>query len=231
MTQKTLAIALGLVLGSAAFGSAQAQEQGIRPVPEDLASQTDERTEDTMPYPEDSVQGADTATDATVQDAVAAEDEMELPLEDESDAETASTDVSEADEAAAADSMADTSELPTDDATMGDPTDATSATDATTATDAAAATDATATAATDTRDIAPGSLSSPATLEQALETRFQSGDENGDGTLSESEIAALDDDDLVFATIDADADGSVSREEWGAQLQTQVASADNDAGE
>lgn len=178
MKQKTLAIALGLVLGGAAFGSLQAQEQGIRPVPEDLARQpVDERTEDTMPYPEDSVQGAATATTTTVQDALAADDDAQ-PLDDESDPETASTDVSEADEAAAADNLADTSELPAD----------------------AAA--------------------------QALETRFQAGDANGDGSLSEAEIAALDGK-LGFAGIDVDGNGSVSREEWRAQPRPQVASDDD----
>jgi hypothetical protein len=84
---------------------------------------------------------------------------------------------------------------------------------------------------TDTTDTPAGSLSSPATLEQALETRFQSGDENGDGRLTQAEIEALDDDDLVFANIDGDSDGAVSRDEWAMQLQAQIASADNDMGE
>lgn len=225
MKQQTLALALGLVLGTA--GLAQAQEQGIRPVPEDIAMQTqsDERTEESMPYPKDSLQAADATTEASVQDAVAQDDTDATPMTDESDADTASTDVSPADEAAAADSMADTSELPAD-STGYSPSETTETTDTVANSDAAATDTA---AVSDTRSLAAGSMSSPATLEQALETRFQSGDENGDGMLSESEVTALDDDDLQFASIDADGNGSVSREEWTAQLQSQVASADNDA--
>jgi len=211
MTQKTLSMALGLALGAFALGSVQANEQGLRPLPEDLAAQSDERTEETQPFPEDSLQGAEAPVDDSMQDAVAAEDEETIPMEDESDSETASTDVSPADEAAAADATAAESTVDTVDGSMESP----------------AADTANATA--DTRNIAPGSLSSPDALQQALDTRFQSGDENGDGMLSEREIADLDDDDLVFATIDSDGDGSVTSQEWNSQLQTQVASADNDS--
>lgn len=236
MKQKTLAIVLGVVLGSATLGLAQAQEQGIRPVPEDIAAQpVDERTEETMPYPEDSLQGADTASDQSVQDAVAQDDTT--PMQDESDADTASTDISPADEAAAADALTDSSELPAD-STGYAPTETSETTDtaanagvdpSTGATAATAQTSSANEAAADTRHIQAGSLSSSTALEQALQTRFQSGDENGDGSLSQPEIAALDDDDLDFAAIDADSDGAVTREEWSAQLHSQVASADNEA--
>ena len=162
---------LGFVLGSFAFAAGvQAQEEEMPPADDMSETAADERTEETMPAPEDSLQPAEPTGEEIMQDA----EQTEPPL-----AEGVTT----------------------------------------------AATD------TDTTDTPAGSLSSPATLEQALETRFQSGDENGDGALSESEIAALDDDDLVFASIDGDADGSVTREEWAMQLQAQVASADNDAGE
>jgi ABC-type uncharacterized transport system involved in gliding motility auxiliary subunit len=161
---------LGLVLGSFVFAAgAQAQEEEMPPSPTDdmSAPLADERTEETLPAPEDSLQPAEPTGEQIMQDA----EQPEPPL-----AEGVTT--------AANDS--------------------------------------------DTADTPAGSLSSPEVLQQALETRFQSGDENGDGRLSESEIAALDDDDLVFADIDGDGDGAVSREEWGMQLQAQVASADND---
>ena len=148
-----LAAALGLMLGTFALGAVQAEEQGLRPLPEDLAAQADEKTEETMPFPEGSLQGAPEATPSTVQDAGIDADDL-----------TGNEDFSSA--AAGAKT--------------------------------------------------PGPLA-----------RFDKGDKNRNGVLSPVEVRAMKDDSLVFADIDGDADGSISRVEWSAHLQAQLASGDD----
>ena len=187
-----LAAALALVLGTFALGAAQANEQGLRPLPEDVATQADEMTEDTMPFPEGALQEAEPAAPEVVQDAAPVTEAVASEDGDVSPEDDLATDTPE-----------QVNETTPESATALEP--------------APAAEDMTLT----------GSLSATSTLEQAMETRFASGDENGNGVLTQRELDALDDDDLVFANIDGDADGSISRTEWNAQLSTQVASADN----
>lgn len=191
MKTHRLATALALVLGTFALGAAQANEQGLRPLPEDVATQADEMTEDTMPFPEGALQEAEPAPEV-VQDAAPVTEELASEDGDLSPEDDMATDTPE-----------QVNEPAPESATALEP--------------APAAGDMTLT----------GSLSATSTLEQAMETRFASGDENGNGVLTQRELDALDDDDLVFANIDSDADGSISRTEWNAQLSTQVASADN----
>jgi hypothetical protein len=207
MKTNRLAATLAVVLGTFALGAAQANEQGLRPLPEDVATQADETTQDTMPFPEGALQEAEPTPEvvqdaAPVTDAVASEDGDVSPEDDLATDTPEQADESMPESATALEPAA------------AAPTDA--AVDTATAADTASTTDATA------------SASSPATLEQAMETRFASGDENGNGVLTQAELDALDDDDLVFANIDGDADGSITRSEWSAQLSTQVASADAD---
>ena len=135
MKNPGLTAALGLILGTFALGAAQANEQGLRPLPEDLAAQADEMTEDTMPFPEGSLQNAPKPKPEIVQPA-------------------------------------------------------------------------------DTKD---------ATLS------FAGGDKDGDGLLTEAELKALDDQRLVFADLDGNHDGSITRDEWNAQQpQQQLGSASFD---
>lgn len=207
LTTHRLATALGLVLGTAMLaGAAQAQdqEQGLRPLPEDLATQADKTTSDTMPFPENAPKEPVNATDEVVQDATLpatglAEEDGDVSPEDDLAADTAG---------AMNGGMEDASPATRGDSSL--PADATSPSTA-------------AAPATHSALTAPS-----ATLEQAQETRFASGDKDGNGSLSAAELTALDDDDLEFATLDSDADGAITRAEWSAHLSAHVADADDD---
>ena len=48
--------------------------------------------------------------------------------------------------------------------------------------------------------------------------RFAQADSNRDGLLSRSELTAINDDSLDFATLDGDRSGTISDQEWSLQL-------------
>ena len=75
MKTHRLVAALGLMLGTCAFGALQAAQPDRQAPPETPAGQTDEMTEDTLPFPEGSLQGAPDASPPVVQDAASDDDD------------------------------------------------------------------------------------------------------------------------------------------------------------